>query len=409
MMSKTEAYKWEFKPRFRRGAFGWRSQPAIKRVKEAVSEIKKVARREPLLAAEGAVSFLERVSPALEKVDGSSGAIGTAVYRAVETMVTIIAAADADLSVRRKWLQRLWKAIEADEIPYIESLDEHWGTICATAEIASEWADELLPLVRLVAESPGFCYSRATTVCFASLYKAGRYEELLHLLKAHPFRFDSYQAYAVRTLFTLDRKEEALAIADACRRTSVNGTPSIDQVLIEYMLAPAPVELDYGPAAFQALRKRTYIAWYRAVSEKFPGRQPIEILQDLIATMPGEEGKWFATAKELGALELAIRLANTSPCDPNTLSRAARDYLDKDAQFAMDAGRAALHWYLQGYGFDVASYDVLYALDTTMKAAAQLGQTDSLKAELRLQVEPKLKRRSNVAIWLAPRLGITSP
>jgi hypothetical protein len=42
---------WEFKPRFRRRAFGWRSQPAIQRVKEAVAEIKKVARTDAALAA----------------------------------------------------------------------------------------------------------------------------------------------------------------------------------------------------------------------------------------------------------------------------------------------------------------------------------------------------------------------
>jgi len=72
-------YKWEFKARFRRHAFGWRSQSAIQRVKQAVAEIKKVARKDPMLAAEGAVSFIERLSPALELVDSSSGAIGTAV------------------------------------------------------------------------------------------------------------------------------------------------------------------------------------------------------------------------------------------------------------------------------------------------------------------------------------------
>ncbi len=57
MVEKTdsEVYRWEFKPRFRRHAFGWRSQPAIQRIKEAVSEIKKVARRDPVLGGEGAV------------------------------------------------------------------------------------------------------------------------------------------------------------------------------------------------------------------------------------------------------------------------------------------------------------------------------------------------------------------
>lgn len=47
----TERHKWTFRQRFRRGAFGWRSQPAIKRVKEAVSEIKATRRRDPELAA----------------------------------------------------------------------------------------------------------------------------------------------------------------------------------------------------------------------------------------------------------------------------------------------------------------------------------------------------------------------
>ena len=50
-LAKTAAHKWEFKARFRRHAFGWKSQPAIQRVKEAVAEIKKVARKDAVLAA----------------------------------------------------------------------------------------------------------------------------------------------------------------------------------------------------------------------------------------------------------------------------------------------------------------------------------------------------------------------
>ncbi len=48
-----------------------------------MSEIKKAARRDPMLGAEGAVLMLERISPALENVDSSSGAIGTAVNNAI--------------------------------------------------------------------------------------------------------------------------------------------------------------------------------------------------------------------------------------------------------------------------------------------------------------------------------------
>ncbi len=41
--------------------------------------------------AEGAVLFFEKVSPALEHVDSSSGAIGTAVNNTIDALVPIIA------------------------------------------------------------------------------------------------------------------------------------------------------------------------------------------------------------------------------------------------------------------------------------------------------------------------------
>ena len=76
-------YKWQFVPRFRRNAFGWRSDTPIQRIKEAVAEIKLAAKKEPEIAAEGAVIFLEKLSPAIDGVDSSSGSIGSAVNRAI--------------------------------------------------------------------------------------------------------------------------------------------------------------------------------------------------------------------------------------------------------------------------------------------------------------------------------------
>lgn len=101
---KQGGHKWQFSPRFRRHAFGWRSDALIQRIKEALAEIKQVARTDAVLAAEGAVKFLEKVSPALEHVDSSSGALGTAVSRAIEVLVPIIAAAPVDTKARQRWL-----------------------------------------------------------------------------------------------------------------------------------------------------------------------------------------------------------------------------------------------------------------------------------------------------------------
>ena len=99
------AHKWQFTSRFHRHAFGWRSDTPIQRIKEALAEIKAVARKEPVLAADGAVTLLEKLSPALEPVDSSSGALCTAVNRAIDTLVPIIAKADVDPRVRQRWLR----------------------------------------------------------------------------------------------------------------------------------------------------------------------------------------------------------------------------------------------------------------------------------------------------------------
>ena len=66
-------HKWKFKSRFRRAAYGWNgTAKASERMKEAVSEIKKVAGKDSALAGEGVVEFFCRLYPALMNIDGSS-------------------------------------------------------------------------------------------------------------------------------------------------------------------------------------------------------------------------------------------------------------------------------------------------------------------------------------------------
>ncbi|MGC2083591.1 MAG: hypothetical protein WA702_09560, partial [Bradyrhizobium sp.] len=109
-MTRTTCHKWTFATRFRRGAFGWKSALPIQRLKEALGEIRQIARADPVLAADGAVALLEKLSPALEHVDSSSGAIGTAVNRAIDALVPVIAGVDVPAPVRMRWLDRLFDA-----------------------------------------------------------------------------------------------------------------------------------------------------------------------------------------------------------------------------------------------------------------------------------------------------------
>lgn len=41
-------------------------------------------------------------------------------------------------------------AHEADDIPYIELLTDYWGELCASKELASDWADRLVGITRIM-------------------------------------------------------------------------------------------------------------------------------------------------------------------------------------------------------------------------------------------------------------------
>lgn len=376
-------HRWEFKARLRRGAFGWKSSRlAIQRVKEAASEIRNVARRDPMLAAEGAVTFLERVSPALERVDSSSGALGTAVNWAIDELVPLIAAAPADRPVREGWLERLFEAHGADEIPYIELLADRWGELCASRELASAWADRLLDVTRMaLGPDPRFQgYFHGTSACLSALYASERYGEIVDLLEGDAIW--PYKRWAVLALAASGRKADATRYAQSCRGP---WTPdgAVDALCEEILLSSGLVDEAYERYGPTASRRGTYLATFRAVAAKYPHRAAAEILADLASTTPGQEGKWFAAAKDAGLFEEALALAGRSPCDPKTLTRAARDFAEREPSFAVRAGLLALRWLAEGYGYEVTAADVLAAYTNTMKAAERNGTIGETRAEIR--------------------------
>ena len=368
------AYKWQFSARFRRNAFGWRSDTPIQRIKEAVAEIKLVARKQPVLAAEGAVTLLEKLSPALEQVDSSSGALGSAVNRAIDTLVLIIAEADVEPPVRQRWLERLWQALQDDGMPYIESLGERWGELCMTPEMAAKWVDELLPLVEHIwsPKSPGHGFFKGTIACLASLYAAGRHEQLLALLERAPYKWWHYRQWGVKALVAMGNKVEAVRYAEQSRGLNNPGwqiAASCEAILLSSGMA----EEAYRRYAIEANLGTTNLATFRAIAKKYPNIPPEQILRDLVASTPGSEGKWFAAAKDAGLFKVAIELVSTSPTDPRTLARAARDFADGQPDFAVAAGLAALRWISRGHGYDITGLDVLDAYSAVMLAAEKAG------------------------------------
>ena len=368
------AHKWLFASRFRRHAFGWRSDTPVQRIKEAITEIKQVARKEPVIAAEGAIILLEKLSPALEQVDSSSGALGSAVNKAIDTLVPIIVKADVEPKLRQRWLERLWQALQDDEMPYIEVLGDYWGELCVTPELASHWVDEFLPVVESVwsPNASGHGFFKGTSACLASLYAAGRHQELLALLDKARFKWWHDRRWGVKVLAAMGRKAEAIRYAEESRGLNDPGW-QIAQACEEILLSSSLHDEAYRRYAIEANQGTTNLATFRAIAKKYPHKQPEEILRDLVASTPGAEGKWFAAAKDAGLFDVAIELGTRSPTDPRTLTRAARDYAEKQPAFALAAGLAALRWISLGHGYEITGVDVLDAYSAVTQAVPNAG------------------------------------
>ncbi len=377
------AHKWSFPARFRTGAYSWKaSRLACQRLREAVSEIKKVAKKEPLIGAEGAVRLMEKIWPALEHVDSSSGALGSAVNKTLDDLIPIVIRAPADEKTHDEWLYRLWQAMADDGVDYLSPVGDRWGEICGSPEVAGRWADELVSTLRSCWSdlNPG-SYFHGATPCLSCLLATGRYGELLELLELPRYPCWHYRRYGVEALLALGREAEAVQYAEASR--GLNQPDSvIDQACEQILMSSGLHKEAYRRYGLSAAVGNSYIARFRSVAKRYPMKDKSQILSDLIATTPGEEGKWFATAKELKLYDLALELANRSPCDPKTLTRAARDYLDPEPAFSLGSAIAALRWLSEGWGYEVSNVDVVEAYDQAMDAAARLDMVDNVSERI---------------------------
>jgi len=166
----------------------------------------------------------------------------------------------------------------------------------------------------------------------------------------------------------MGKKAEAIRYAEESRGLNDPGW-QIAQACEEILLSSGLLDEAYRRYAIEANQGTTNLATFRAIAKKYPHKQPEEILRDLVASAPGAEGKWFAAAKDAGLFDVAIELVTRSPTDPRTLTRAARDYAEKQPAFALAAGLAALRWISLGHGYEITGTDVLDAYSAVTQAA----------------------------------------
>ena len=373
------AYKWAFRSKFRTRAFSWRgSKTAITRLKEAVSEIKKVARADPLSAGDGAVKLMERLWPAFQDIDTSSGALGRAVNKTLDTMIPILIAAPADPRTRAAWLERLFEAVQEDGVQYLFPVEERWGEIATYPEIMNDHADRLLPIVRWVwsEDTPGG-HVRGDTICLSSLLEVGRYTDLLELLSCARMKFWSTHRFGGEALVRQGLYDAAIAYAEGCRDPDIRSYDEwrIDRFCEDALIKGGREDEAYRLYGLHTAQGTTYLAIYRETLRRYPAKDKRRVLLDLIETR-GDNGKWFAAAKDSGSLDIALECARSSDAEPATLIRAARDFTASEPRFAAQVALLALRSLLSGGGYDPSPTDLHVAYGHLLAAASALGADD---------------------------------
>jgi hypothetical protein len=372
----TSGHRWTFKARFRASAYGWRgSALASKRLNEAVREIRSVAKSDRMLAAEGCVSLMERLWPALEQIDTSSGALGGAVHRTLDELIPILVSAPADVTTRSAWLDRLFQAVMDDGVQYLSPVEDRWGEIAVYPELMAEYAARLQALIRRVwvEERPGG-HVIGTAICLSCLLEAGRYGDLIELLACAPMKWWHWHRFGAEALARQGAWDTAIAYAEGCR--SPQGYDrQIDRFCEDILINSGRANDAYSRYGLRTVTGPTYLGIYRETAKRYPDRDRRQVLLDLIETR-GECGKWFAAAKEGGLFDVALLCARDFAAEPATLIRATRDFVAREPKFATEVGIVALERLLSGGGHGPEISLIQDAFAHVMKAARLIGASD---------------------------------
>lgn len=378
-------HKWKFKAYFRSGAYGWKGTAlASKRMKEAIREIKKVARTDSALAGEGAVELMCRLYPACEHIDGSSGSLGTALNRTIAALIPIVTKADWDMNTRGKLLEDLYEAVCNDGWSILSEVEDCWGEICVYPGLANLWADRLVPFLRDVWSSESSGYVAGDGICLSCLLYTQRFDELHELITLDRVKLWSNTKFWAWALVKQGRIDDAIAYGESIRdfHGGKYDNHSIDDFCEKTLLEAGRADEAYDKYGLRVVEYGTYVSVYRSIVAKYPHRDKRQILVDLMGKS-GEKGKWFAAAKDAGFLDIALDCARTSQAKPSTLLRATRDFAGKDPEFAVEVGIESIRSLFSGASYELPTgADVAAHYDVLMGVAEKHGLKERAKAEL---------------------------
>lgn len=440
---------------------------ASKQVAAALKELKQVGRREPRLAVEGCLRLLAGLKAKDSALDDVLSEIidwlGSPMRRAKPTEPELTA-----------WLERLSQAYLAQPTR-LARLGAQFGALCGAPAVAGRWADrfyeELSSVVPTVPRAPlakraarrqsaelmkgaadtqagargsaerssaGLTNSPAGSV--ASAPSSSAHQTAQTIARAEPLRLlylsclgaalrheallaaltpahgsaphaDTWAecALGVTALGALGQVDAALRFAQ--QYATLTTPREVARTCEAALLRAGREEEAYREYALLAAEETRYVAWFRAVRQKYPERAPASVLDDLVThtvRQHGEaiRGKWFAAAKDAALYDEAIALARCGDADTRTLLRAARDFAEREPGFALEAGLTALTAMLEAGPYEITKTDVWAAYNAILLAANAAHQRAEVLDQLRALLRPEAMRDRLVTRTLSRELNL---
>jgi len=225
-------------------------------------------------------------------------------------------------------------------------------------------------------------------MCLSCLLYTGRYDELKSVIESQIITFWPHNQFWAKALLKQGKPEEALAYAQqilAQDRTK-NDKPSIDRFCESVLIEVGRIEEAYETYGLDIPSYRTYLNIYRGICKKYPSIDRRKILLDCIERT-GNNGKWFASAKEAGFLDIAIECAQGSGANPDVLLRACRDFAKKEPEFAVQVGiQGIIKLVSEIFYEEVFPFEVVQAYELVQKVAVGSGRREEFKAQLGREV-----------------------
>ena len=208
------------------------------------------------------------------------------------------------------------------------------------------------------------------------------------------------------SLIKQGKPEDALAYAQQIlsQDRTDSDKKEIDLFCESVLIKAGRIEEAYEKYGLKIPSHGTYLNIYRGICKKYPTIDKKKILLDCMSRTL-EKGNWFASAKEAGFLDVALKCACSSGANPDVLLRACRDYAKKDIDFAVQVGiQGIIKLITETFYEEVFPVDVVRAYQDVEKVAKEGGKLEEFREQLGREIM-KNSCKSHLREVVVKRLG----